>query len=98
MAIAIPNEPLETILDVAARYDAHYLVLDSARPRTTDGLYRGEVTDPGLRLRYTVEGEEGVLQVYEITGRQQALATDSERAWKMPDRMLRLPALPLQRQ
>jgi hypothetical protein len=98
MAIAIPNEPLDTILDVAARYDAHYLVLDSARPRTTDGLYRGEVTDPGLSLRFTVEGEKGVLQVYEITGRQQAPAAVSEGAWRVPDRRLCLPALPLRRQ
>lgn len=70
MAIAIPNEPLDTILEVAGRYDARYLVLDSARPRTTDELYGGEATDPGLTLRYTIEGDGGVLQVYEITGRQ----------------------------
>ena len=54
---------------MAGRYDARYLVLDGARPRTTDELYRGEATDPGLPLRYTVEGAGGVLQVYEITGR-----------------------------
>jgi 4-amino-4-deoxy-L-arabinose transferase-like glycosyltransferase len=66
MAIAIPNEPLDTILDVAGRYDAHYLVLDGARPRTTDRLYGGEVSNPGLSLRYTVQGKQGILQVYEI--------------------------------
>jgi hypothetical protein len=69
MAIAIPNEPLDTILEVAGRYDARYLVLDGARPRTTDELYRGEAMDPGLPLRYTVEDDGGVLQVYEIIGR-----------------------------
>ena len=86
MAIAIPNEPLDTILKVAGRYDAHYLVLDDARPRTTDGLFRGEAMNPGLTLRYTVEGDDGVLQVYEITGRQQAPApsTASARAGVMP--------------
>ena len=69
IAIAVPNEPLETILEVADRYDARYLVLDGARPRTTDLLYSGEVVDPGLSLRYTVEGEDGLVQVYEIVGR-----------------------------
>jgi len=68
-AIAVPNEELETILEVAGRYGAEYLVLDSARPRTTDRLYAGEVASPGFILRYTVTGEDGVLQVYEIPGR-----------------------------
>jgi hypothetical protein len=68
-AIAVPNEQLETILEVAGGYGAQYLVLDSARPRTTDRLYAGEVASPGLILRYTVAGEDGVLQVYEIPGR-----------------------------
>ena len=69
-AIAVPNEQLETILEVAGRYGAQYLVLDSARPRTTDRLYAGEVASPEVSLRYTVKGEDGgVLQVYEMPGR-----------------------------
>ncbi len=66
MAIAIPNESLATILDVADRYGARYLVLDATRPRTTDRLYGGQVTDPGLSLRHTVQDDETTLQVYEI--------------------------------
>jgi len=68
-AIAVPNEPLDTILEVAGRYGAQYLVLDSARPRTTDGLYAGELVSPDFSLCYTVSGEDGVAQVYEIPGR-----------------------------
>lgn len=69
VAIAIPNEGLDTILEVAARYDARYLILDGARPRTTDALYSGDVAEPGLDLRHRVEGADGLLQVYEIAGR-----------------------------
>ena len=61
-AIAIPNEPLDTILVVADRYGARYLVLDGSRPRTTDRLYEGEVSHPGLALVYEVEQ----WQIYEV--------------------------------
>ena len=93
MAVAIPNEPLDTILNVAARYDAHYLVLDSARPRTTDGLYKGEAIHPGLTLRFTVGSDEGAWQVYEITAQQQSRAflIAREGDWAQPDRSLSLP-------
>jgi hypothetical protein len=50
-AIAIPNEPLDTILEVADRYGAAYLVLDGARPRSTDGLYAKEESHPQLVMR-----------------------------------------------
>ena len=97
MAIAIPNEPLDTILDVADRYGAHYIVLDSARPRTTDDLYHGEATNPGFSLRHTIEGENGVLQLYEIVSRQPppSLSQVRERAWVLPVRGLHLPRAPL---
>jgi hypothetical protein len=62
-AIAVPNDPPDTIVAVADRYDARYLVLDSARPRTTDGLYSGEASHARLIRRY----ETGLCQVYEIT-------------------------------
>lgn len=66
-AIAVPNEPLETILNVAAHYGSRYLVLDSARPRTTDALYDGGMTDANLTLRSRLEARTGVIQLYEIT-------------------------------
>lgn len=66
-AIAVPNEPLETILTAADRYGARYLVLDSTRPRTTDDLYTGEATHPRLMLRFAT-AEERPRQFYEILG------------------------------
>jgi hypothetical protein len=65
-AIAVPNEPLDTILAVADRYGARYLILDSSRPRTTDDLYAGAKPDSRLVLRYTTVGEEQHRQVYEV--------------------------------
>lgn len=65
-AIAIPNDPIETILAVAERYGARYLVLDNARPRTTDDLYAGQNTHPRLVFRYSFDGEEETWQLYEI--------------------------------
>jgi hypothetical protein len=62
-AIAVPNEPLDTVVAVAERYAALYLVLDDKRPRTTDALYAGEEAHPRLVQRYSVE----TWQVYEIT-------------------------------
>jgi hypothetical protein len=70
-AVAIPNEPLETILAVADRYDARYLVLDGTRPRTTDDLYDGETTHSHILLRTLFGDESGPVQVFERTGRSQ---------------------------
>jgi hypothetical protein len=96
IALAIPNESLETILDVADRYGARYLVLDDARPRTTDELYRGEVVRDELTLRHRIVGEQGVLQVYEITGLKPASTAVPERdgTWAVSVRRLRLLAAP----
>ena len=69
-AIAVPNEPLDTVLDVADRYGARYLVLDDFRPRTTDALYDGMVTHPRLALRYASGAGVGGWQLYEITPKQ----------------------------
>ncbi len=65
-AIAIPNEPPDTVLAVADRYGARYLVLDDTRPRTTDALYRGEMTHPRLILRYTQGAGGRSVQLYEV--------------------------------
>jgi hypothetical protein len=61
-AIAVPNDPLDTVVAVADRYGARYLVLDSARPRTTDGLYEGTESHPRLAPRLTTDQ----WQVYEV--------------------------------
>jgi Dolichyl-phosphate-mannose-protein mannosyltransferase len=66
LSIAVPNEPLDTVLAVADRYGARYLVLDSFRPRTTDALYNGLETHPRLALRYMVGASGDAWQLYEI--------------------------------
>jgi hypothetical protein len=67
----VPNESLETILAVADSYGARYLVLDRARPRTTDEIYTGERLAPELILHRTAGGKEPYQQLYEITGQDQ---------------------------
>jgi hypothetical protein len=66
LSIAVPNEPPDTILSVADRYDARYLVLDGTRPRTTDAIYAGETAHPRLRYRYPQDREAAEWQLYEI--------------------------------
>jgi len=65
-AIAVPNDPLDTVLAVADRYDAGYLVLDSARPRTTDDLYEGTTGHPRLALVWTIKSPQDEWQLYVI--------------------------------
>jgi hypothetical protein len=65
-AIAIPNEPLDTIAEVADRYGARYLVLDSTRTRTTDALYSGETVDPRFALRLSTGTPERLTLLLEI--------------------------------
>lgn len=53
-ALAIPNEEIEVILEVAHRYGAGYLILESDHPSTLSDLYRGEMSHPSLHLQRTV--------------------------------------------
>ena len=64
--VAIPNEPLEIILAVADQYDARFLVLDSARPRSTDRLYDGTATHPRLALRQQAQIREQTWRLFQI--------------------------------
>lgn len=64
--IAIPNNPPDTILAVAACYRARYLVPDSTRPHTTDALYTGKATYGRLILRRTINDGEQACQVHAI--------------------------------
>jgi hypothetical protein len=66
MAIAVPNNPLDTVIAVADRYGARYLVLDASRPRTTDGLFRRQTDHPRLRLRHVIQAGQQEWQCYEI--------------------------------
>jgi hypothetical protein len=49
-SIAVPNEPVETVLAVADRYGARYLVLDHNRPGPLAPLFEGTETHPRLSL------------------------------------------------
>ncbi len=67
-AIVIPNEPLATVLAVADRYTARYLVLDHNRPAPLAGLYAGRQKPPPrleLRDRFEINGGQPVL-IFEI--------------------------------
>jgi hypothetical protein len=68
-AVAVPNDPPDTILAVADNYGAGYLLLDGTRPRTTDDLYAGTASHPRLELRHTVENGDKRWQLYQIQGR-----------------------------
>ncbi len=62
-SIVVPNEPVETVLAVADRYGARYLVLDRNRPRPLGLLYEGTETHHRLHL---VEKLADDLHVYLI--------------------------------
>jgi 4-amino-4-deoxy-L-arabinose transferase-like glycosyltransferase len=65
-AVAVPNDPLDTILAVADRYGARYLILDASRPRPTDALYESRAEHPRLVLRRRLVLDPGQLQIYEV--------------------------------
>jgi hypothetical protein len=48
-ALSVPNEPVDIMLELAARYGAQYLVLDDFYPRPLEALYKEE-TAPGVEL------------------------------------------------
>jgi hypothetical protein len=56
-SIVVPNEPMETVLAVADRYGARYLVLDRNRPMPLAPLYAGDIVHPRLLLVYTLSDE-----------------------------------------
>jgi hypothetical protein len=65
-SIVVPNEPVETVLAVADRYGAMYLVLDPNRPRPLASVYEGKATHPRLHLMETIPGD---VRVYRIQSR-----------------------------
>jgi len=58
-ALAIPNEEIEVILEVAHRYEAGYLILESDHPYTLNDLYQGEMSHPSLHLQRTLTDSLG---------------------------------------
>ncbi len=65
-AIMIPNEPLTTVLTVADRYGARYLLLDGSRPRTLDELYAGSMVADRLAVRWKGNPGKEQIQIHEI--------------------------------
>ena len=49
-AIAVPNEPPETVIAIAQKYGARYLILEKNHPMPLDTLYRGESVPPQFKL------------------------------------------------
>lgn len=47
-SLSIPNESVNTLLQVAVRYHANYLVLDENRPNPIAALYDGTFTSPQI--------------------------------------------------
>ncbi len=63
-AIAVPDEPPKTLLAIAQKYDARYLILETNHPAPLDALYRGDEPHPQLKLL----GKFGDgTQLYQIT-------------------------------
>ena len=48
-AVSVPNEPVEVLLQAAARYNVTYLILDENRPQPLDVLYGGQIASPHIR-------------------------------------------------
>jgi hypothetical protein len=62
-SIVVPNEPVETLLAVADRYGARYLVLDHNRPQPLVSFYEGKETHPRLSLVETLSDNTLVYRV-----------------------------------
>lgn len=58
-AIVVPNDPPDTVVRVARRYGARYLVLDANRPAPLAALYEGAQMHPDLQLIKTFNSEAG---------------------------------------
>ena len=66
-SLAIPNEPVDSVLAAADRYGARFLVLDQNRPAPLAALYSGEESHPRLHVVHQFKDETGqpvlVLQI-----------------------------------
>ena len=62
-AIAVPNEPPETVITIARKYGADYLILEKNHPAPLDALYRGDDALPQFKLLDTLGNGT---QLYEI--------------------------------
>jgi hypothetical protein len=66
-AIVVPDGPPETVLVVAGRYGARYLVLDANRPTLLEPLYSGAAMQPRFQPVHSFEDGDGrPVVVFEI--------------------------------
>jgi hypothetical protein len=65
LSVVIPNEKLETTLQVAARYQVDYLILDRNHPAPLADLYNQAAAPPGLSLVQTF-GQGDKIYVFKI--------------------------------
>ena len=63
-AIVVPNEGVETLLNVCERYGVSYLVLDSNRPSPLGALYEGRIASRWLSPVATFD--EGRVLVWKV--------------------------------
>jgi hypothetical protein len=64
-AIVIPNGDEQTLLSVAKRYNAHYLILEYNHPRGLDELYSSPDDFPHLLLLWS-DGNSQIFQIEHI--------------------------------
>ncbi len=66
-AIVVPNESLETVVAVARRYGARYVVLDANRPAPLAAFYERKQTHPDLQLMETFnDGTDRPVHIWRI--------------------------------
>ncbi len=63
-ALSVPNEPLEIVLEAAARYGVTHILLDDDAPQPLREFYQGHILDPRIELLETV----GETKIYQLAG------------------------------
>lgn len=63
-AVSVPNEPVEVMLQAAARYGVTYLVLDMDHPQPLSKLYAGELSEPRIQPLQA----NGTYRLYRLVG------------------------------
>ena len=51
--VVVPNEDIDTVLQVCDRYGVDFVILDQNRPHPLREVYSGEASHPRLLLRRT---------------------------------------------
>jgi hypothetical protein len=64
-AVVVPNGDADTLLEVCARYNVGYVVLDENRPHALAGVYEGAET---VRLELVAVLDGGQVRLYRCTG------------------------------